>query len=139
MVHPPALAFGHVPPPFRPELWDAAQGLLQAPLKRGGYGWGELEDSLADGRSQLWLTVSGRFREPVAAMVTRIDGDTLEVWLAGGAVLSTSVPFLETAIEASKQAGTTNGRITGRKGWERILKPFGWRREGDELVKDWAT
>jgi hypothetical protein len=70
-------------------------------------------------------------------MVTRIDGDTLEVWLAGGAVLSGSVPHLETAIEASRAAGTTNGRIIGRKGWERVLRPWGWRREGDYLVKDW--
>jgi hypothetical protein len=133
------LTFGHVPPPFRPELWDAAQGLLQTALQRGGYNWAELEEELADGRAQLWLTLSGKFHEPIAAMVTRMDGDTLEVWLAGGVVMSGSIPFLETAIEASKAAGTTNGRITGRRGWQRVLRPYGWRPQGDDLVKDWTA
>lgn len=123
-----------MPPPIGP-LWPHAARLLGKAVTRGGNDWGELEEMLADGRAQLWLTLDP---EPVAAMVTRIDGDTLEVWLAGGAVLSGSVPYLETAIEASKGAGTTNGRITGRKGWARVLKPYGWRAAGEDLVKDWA-
>ncbi len=136
MVHAAPVAFGHVPPDSMPGMWAEIMTLLDDAVQAGGYRWGEVSDDLRTARAQLWVTTSP---EPVAAMVTRIDGDTLEVWLAGGAVLSTSVPFLETAIEASKQAGTTNGRIIGRKGWGRVLKPFGWRREGDELVKEWAN
>lgn len=128
------MTFGHLPPPYG-ELWEPIIELLDKAVVRGGYDWDEVCEDLWTGRAQLWLTTEGQ--EPVAAMVTRIDGETLEVWLAGGRVLSTSLPYLETAIEASKEAGTTNGRITGRKGWERVLKRYGWRREGDDLVKDW--
>lgn len=129
------MTFGYVAPPYG-ALWPSIIALLSKAVERGGNDWVELEQSLRDGRSQLWLTVEDR---PVAAMVTRIDGDTLEVWLAGGAVLSGSVPFLETAIEASKAAGTTNGRIIGRKGWTRVLRGYGWHADGEHLVKDWAN
>lgn len=129
--------FGHVPPPFSRSLWTDVVRLLAKTVARGGNDWAEVTEHLNDSRAQLWLTVV--HGEPVAAMVTRLDGDTLEIWLAGGAVLSGSIPFLETAIEASRVAGTTNGRIIGRKGWARVLRPYGWRREGDYLVKDWAN
>lgn len=128
------MTFGYVAPPYG-VLWPAITDLLDPAVKRGGNDWAEVEDGLRSERSQLWLTIEDK---PVAAMVTRIDGDTFEVWLAGGAALSGSVPFLETAIEASKAAGTTNGRIIGRKGWARVLRGYGWRVEGDELVKDWG-
>ncbi len=127
--------FGHVPPPICGAVWLAMERLLDRAMERGGNDWDDLSAALDTGHAQLWLTeVHG---EPVAAMVTRLDGDTLEVWLAGGAVLTTSVPFLETAIEASRAAGTTNGRIIGRKGWARVLRPYGWRSDGIDLVKDW--
>ncbi len=123
--------FGFVPPPFG-GLWSEIAGLLTRAMVRGGNSWRELEDGLADGRAQLWLAVTDR---PVAAMVTRRDGETLEVWLAGGAVMAGCVPFLETAIAAAKADGATNGRITGRKGWQRVLAGFGWRKDGEDLVK----
>jgi len=127
--------FGHVPAPFSAGLWGQVVRLLGRAMERGGNDWAELVEALENGLAQLWLTeVHG---EPVAAMVTRLDGDTLEIWLAGGAVLTTSVPFLETAIEASRAAGTTNGRIIGRKGWVRVLRAYGWRSDGEHLVKDW--
>lgn len=124
--------FGFVPPPFG-LLWGDIGRLLDAAVGRGGNDWAEVVDHLDDGRAQLWLAVDP---EPVAAMVTRMDGDTLEVWLAGGAVLSGCLPFLETTLAAAKADGATNGRIIGRKGWSRVLHPFGWRVSGDELVKD---
>lgn len=126
------MIFGFVPAPYG-LLWGPVRRLLDGAVRRGKNEWDDVIASLVSGRAQLWLTLADR---PIAAMVTRRDGNTLEVWLAGGAVLSGSVPFLEIAIEASKQDGATNGRIIGRKGWDRVLRPYGWRREGDELVKD---
>lgn len=117
-------------------LWPFVVRLLDRAVTKGGNRWEDVSRDLRSGLAQLWLATEQQ--EPVAAMVTRIDGDTLEVWLAGGAVLKGCVPFLETAIEASKQAGTTNGRLSGRKGWERVLKPYGWQPRGDDLVKDWG-
>ena len=128
------MMFGFVAPPFG-SLWNDVARLLDGAVRRGKNDWKEVRNALDTGLAQLWLTLDPG---PVAAMVTRRDGDTLEVWLAGGAVLSGSVPFLETAIEAAKADGVTNGRIWGRKGWARVLKPYGWRHDGDFLVKDFV-
>ncbi len=126
------MTFGYVPPPYG-LLWGPAKALLERAVRRGKNEWPEVIASLMQGTAQLWLTITDK---PIAAMVTRRDGDTLEVWLAGGAVLSGSVPFLETAIQAAQSGGATNGRIIGRKGWTRVLRSYGWRTEGDYLVKD---
>jgi len=127
------MRFGYVPAPYG-ELWPAIEALLDRAVRWGRNSWPEVKADLESNRAQLWLTVTDR---PVVALVTRMDGNTFEVWLVGGDVLSGSLPFLETAISAAKQAGATNGRIIGRKGWARVLKPYGWRQDGDCLVKDW--
>lgn len=130
------MTFGYVAPPFG-SLGGDVRRLLDTAVMRGGNEWAEVEALLNDNRAQLWLTVEDG--APVAAMVTRKDGDTLEVWLAGGKVLSGSIAHLETTIEAAKRGGMTNGRITGRKGWARVLQPYGWRPDGDDLVKDFVA
>lgn len=128
------MRFGYVPPPFG-GFWPDIIALLDKAVRKGGNRWGDVKRDLASERAQLWLTVDDR---PINATVTRMDGKTLEVWLCGGSVLAGSLHFLETIIAAAKQAGATNGRIIGRKGWARALKPYGWRQSGDELVKDFA-
>jgi len=127
------MIFGFVPPPYG-ALWPSIETLLERAVRWGRNSWDEVKADLESNRAQLWLTVTDR---PIVALVTRMDGNTFEVWLVGGDVLSGSLPFLETAISAAKQAGATNGRIIGRKGWARVLKPYGWRQDGDCLVKDW--
>lgn len=124
--------FGFVPNPLEQDWWTSKQ-LLAGAMERFGNEWLDLEDSLRDGRAQLWLAVTNK---PVAAMVTRRDGDVMEVWLAGGDVLSGCVPFLEIAERAARSNGMTKGRITGRKGWARVLEPWGWECSGDDLVKE---
>lgn len=126
------MRFGYVPPPYH-GLWGDIGRLLGKAVERGGNNWAEVVEWLDDGRAQLWLTVTD---EPIAAMVTVKDGETLEVWLAGGAVLSGSIPFLEIALAAAKTGGAKRGRITGRKGWQRVLRPYGWRPDGEDLVKE---
>jgi len=75
---------------------------------------------------------------PINATITRMDGDTIEIWLCGGAVLNGALCYLETILKAAREHGAKNARIVGRKGWERILEPYGWRPVDDELVKDLA-
>lgn len=129
------MTFGFVAPPYG-ALWRAITDLLTPAVERGGNDWGEVIALLDDGRAQLWLTMERD--QPIVAAVSRMDGDTFEVWLAGGRVLS-RLDDLEMAITAAREGGATNGRIIGRKGWARVLRAYGWRVEGDELVKDWAN
>ena len=123
--------FGYVPHPFG-DAWRDARRLLDKAVTKGGNRWIDVVRALSSGRAQLWLAIEGR---PTSALVTRMDGTTLEVWLCGGAVLGRSLGCLETVIAAARQDGATDGRIVGRKGWLRVLKPYGWRQAGDELVK----
>jgi len=125
--------FGHVPAPFSAGLWRDVVRLLAKAMERGGNDWNDLADSLGSGLSQLWITQTDK---PINATVSRMDGDTVEIWLCGGNVLAGALPFLETILEAARMAGATNARIIGRKGWVRVLRPYGWRPDGDELVKD---
>ena len=113
--------------------WPETIALLSSALERGGGDQVDLEASLASGNATLWLAAADT---PVAALVCRRDGNIMEVWLAGGAVLSGCVPFLVQVENEATQYGMTTGRITGRKGWARVLKPWGWRVDGEDLVKD---
>lgn len=125
--------FGFVPPPYSVDVWDKVTTILANAAERGGYALEEVKADLDAGLAQLWLTLDG---EPINATVTRRDGETIEIWLCGGAVLSGCLPYLETILEAARADGATNGRIIGRKGWARVLRGAGWRPEGETLVKD---
>jgi hypothetical protein len=129
------MTFGYVPHPFG-ETWHDARQLLDKAVTKGGNRWDGVLSALNDGRAQLWLTVTDR---PINATVTRMDGSTVEIWLCGGSVLNGSLHFLETILAAAKSNGATDARIVGRKGWARALKSYGWRADGDELVKDLAA
>jgi len=126
--------FGFVPPPHEEVRGDMLR-LLDKAVRRGGNDWGDVERKLDCGDAQLWLTVEDA---PINATVTRMDGRTIEIWLCGGRVLPHALHFLETILKAAKEAGATNARIVGRKGWERVLAPYGWRTVEDELVKELA-
>ncbi len=73
--------------------------------------------------------------KPINATVSRMDGKTVEIWLCGGSVLAGSLHYLETILSAARDAGATDARILGRKGWQRALRGYGWQISGDELVK----
>lgn len=124
--------FGHLPD-WGGEYWPAVAAMLLPALKRDGGSMDELVQWLSTGHAQLWVAVT---TQPIAALVTTIDGDTVELWLAGGAVLSGCVPFIDVIERAAIEGGMTKGRATGRKGWARVLRPWGWRQSGEDLVKD---
>ena len=127
------MQFGYVPHPFG-EAWRDARRLLDKAVTKGGNSWNDVVQALDSGHAQLWLTVEDR---PVAAFVTRMDGDTIECWLAGGNVGSTARHIEQTILKAAREAGATNARIIGRKGWARVFRD--WQINGDELVKDLAA
>ena len=128
------MRFGYVAPPFE-GVWFDAVALLDKAVRKGGNEWSDVRRALWNETAQLWLTVEDK---PVAAFVTRMDGDTIECWLAGGKVGPTAPMIEQTILKAAREGGATNARIVGRKGWARVFKPYGWRVQDDELVKDFA-
>lgn len=128
------MRFGYVAPPFD-GVWLDAVALLDKAVRKGGNEWADVRRALWNETAQLWLTVEDK---PINATVTRMDGKTVEIWLCGGSVLNGALHYLETILAAARIDGATNARIIGRKGWARALRSYGWRTEGDELVKDFA-
>lgn len=125
------MTFGYVPSPAAGQ-WQKALGYLKPALARGGYTWEECAKLIDSGHAQLWMSDE-------AALVSRRDGDTLELWLCGGRVVNASDRFLEVVERAAMESGMRWMRVTGRKGWERHLSRFGWVRVGEDLIKDIAN
>jgi hypothetical protein len=90
-----------------------------------------LVSSLAQGHAQL-------FEGSKSAFVTQIVGSartrTIHAWLAGGELveLLSLIPGLEAWARAH---GCKYATVTGRKGWDRALRPLGYERVGAELRK----
>ena len=101
--------------------------LLEPALLEGT--WQEVEDAVAIQNAQLWIADG-------AALVSRKDGNILEIWLCGGRVLNRLEPCLDTIGRAAYEVGMEKMRITGRKGWFRHLLKWGWVQDGEDMVKE---
>lgn len=123
--------FGYVPSPAAGQ-WDKALGYLRPALARDGYTWEECANLIQSGHAQLWMSNE-------AALVTRKDGDTLELWVCGGRVVNASDQFLKVVEQAARQGGMRWLRVTGRKGWQRHLARFGWVSVGEDMLKEIAN
>lgn len=91
----------------------------------------ELLAQLVAGKAQLW---PGERACVITQCALTPDGPTLHVWCGGGEL--SEMASLRPGIEAW---GRSMGCIwiTGesRKAWDRLLKPFGYVRDGDRLRK----
>lgn len=87
----------------------------------------EVVGRLLEGTAQLWLGEQ-------CAMVTEVTKDprTLHVWLAGGNLRE--IVSLTPGIAAwGRMMGCMQATIDGRKGWKRVLAPYGFN--GDDLLR----
>lgn len=122
------MSFGYVPSPASAQL-EKAKTYLAPALSRGGYTWDECSRLIDSGHAQLWMSDE-------AALVSRRDGDILELWLCGGRVVNASDRFLAVIEQAARDSGMEWMRLTGRKGWDRHLAKWNWVKVGEDLVKD---
>jgi len=107
--------------------WARARDFILPALKDGAED--DLLDDIARGFVQLW---TGRH----AAMATQLvrDPASIHCWLAGGDL--DEILALMPGLEAYGRAmGCTHATVDGRKGWARVLKPYGYERDGAELRK----
>jgi hypothetical protein len=124
------VTFGFVP--FQlVEGWGEWRKLLQPAVDLAGTNWTEVEEALEVGSAQLWIET-----EPAAALISRRFDDELEIWLCAGRVLNAADQWLATIENAARSAGMARMVLTGRKGWERHLRKWGWTRNGENIVKD---
>jgi hypothetical protein len=122
------LRFGYVPSASARQL-QQAEGYLVPALKLFGHDWSECLALLETAHAQLWMSDE-------AALVSRNDGDTLEIWACGGRVVNASDQFLAVIEQSARGDGFKQMRITGRKGWTRHLAKWGWFQMGNDLIKE---
>jgi hypothetical protein len=120
--------FGFVPSPSEQQLY-AAEGYLTPALQLFGHTWRECLGLIETGHAQLWMSDE-------AALVSRNDGETLEIWACGGRVVNASDQFLAVIEQAAREHGFARMRISGRKGWARHLAKWGWVQQGDDVIKE---
>lgn len=124
------MTFGYVPPPIAHWLWAQVEPFLLSAITDDddiADVWSDLKTSHA----QLWVA---RDTHVTGAAVTRravIDGrDVVEIWLMGGQM--SNVPNIVQIQHAAKDAGAEAMLLHGRKGWLRVLKPYGWQKLKDD-------
>lgn len=104
--------------------WDRARGWLLPALEDDER---YVVGRLLEGSAQLWLGER-------AAMVTEVTAHPrkVHVWLAGGD-LAEILSFIPGIAAWGRMMGCTEATIEGRKGWSRVLKPYGFT--GDTVLR----
>ena len=60
----------------------------------------------------------------------------LRIWLAGGVLPTNIERVLEAATKHASRLECDGIEVEGRRGWERILKPYGYDHKRAVLIKD---
>lgn len=91
----------------------------------------QLRDLLLRGQAMLWPAEEGAL---VTFCQVTDEGRFLHCWLGGGRLKT--LLELRPGVEAWGRAmGCEYASIEGRKGWDRVFRPFGYWRDGAELRK----
>ncbi|MFM8820089.1 MAG: hypothetical protein ACKOD3_06030 [Phenylobacterium sp.] len=91
----------------------------------------DLAEAVRTGRARIWM---GEGAVLATELATGEAGPCLHVWLAAGRL--EAVLALRPGLEAwARGAGCTRITLDGRKGWARVLAPFGYRRAGHEVER----
>jgi hypothetical protein len=88
----------------------------------GTHTFEDIVDGIAEGRFQLWPSERGCL---VTEIVVYPRKKILNVFLGGGE-LAQLADMHRDVIEWAKAQGCQAASITGRKGWERAFRQYGW-------------
>lgn len=109
--------------------WAQVWSWLAPALRPEDGGEIELLSELQAGRAQLW---AGETAAAVTQCVVGPDGPSLHVWLAGGRL--DGVLAMREGVEAwARGHGCRAVTLAGRPGWARVLRPYGYAPDGQEL------
>lgn len=99
---------------------------LLAPALADGWTLETVAAEIEAHRAQVW-------RNGDAAAVSEITTNRdFHIWLAGGA-MADLLAMHDSALALAKAAGCERMTIIGRRGWDRVMQPYGYRMM---LVKD---
>lgn len=93
---------------------------------------------IAERKMQLWVIWAVKER-PTGVLVTEVydtaAGMTCAIPIVGAEMMDESLDVLETIEKWAREQGCVRLRGEGRAGWERALKPLGWRKITTQVEK----
>jgi len=113
--------------------------MIQAAIDSGDepYNLNEIKEDIDKNRMQLWAIFENN-GEMKAAFVTTIAyaGKVLLIFFAGGEDMKNWLYLFHELMRWGKDNGCTSCEVHGRLGWDRALKPYGFRKKKIVLEKD---
>lgn len=126
-----------------PLVWDQVKDFLEGATDRtdGRVDIYDVQDELEMGSYQLWIAFTGT-GEIVGAVTTRIieypQRRMLHGDMAGGKGLKDwQTKMLELLDQFAKDQKCSAFEMYGRRGWEKVLKPYGWDARQTVYLKEY--
>ena len=117
------------------EAWERSKPFLADALEKSGneYTVDDVLKEIEDDHAIFYPTKKG-------ASVFRIalypQKRMLRIWLAGGDMESSIESILATAEFHAKEHECDGIEVVGRRGWEKVLKPYGYEHKRVVLIKE---
>ena len=105
--------------------------MLAPSIARGDAGLPEVLDALATGHAQLWTAHEGE--RVHMAMLTQCGGNTVHIWHLGGREPGRWLHLMNDLKARAWERGFHTITLEGRKGWRRLLAPYGFHAAADLL------
>ena len=113
----------YLPDPERHPLWEGIKGLLE-PATDGA--------PVLEENELVWIAFDGPTLFGAATTILYEDGEA-QIRLCGGLCGSRWIGLGEATVSAwARDCGARKLTLSGRKGWGRVLRPFGWVACGTE-------
>lgn len=110
-----------------------AEALLQQALDRAGntHSVKDVREAVEQGQAQLWC---GNASVMVTEVYDYPQAKVLNVWLAAGALneIITAGGQLDAF---ARHVGAGSIHLTGRRGWQKVLAPYGYQLRGVQLMR----
>ena len=129
-----------VPGPMVDGVWDQVSANIAEALRydSGRFDLEDVREAIRAERAQLWLA----FRNAgwIATVVTEVQRypqkSVLRFWCLEGSGVKENLALERVFEPFARRCDCDQLEIIGRAGWERILRPMGYRRQSTVLVRD---
>jgi|TARA_R110002124_G_scaffold279663_1_gene452354 hypothetical protein len=117
------------------EAWERSKPFLANALEQSGneYTVDDVLREIEDDHAIFYPTKKGASVFRIALYPRK---RMLRIWLAGGDMESSIESILEAADFHAKEHECDGIEVLGRRGWEKVLKPYGYEHKRVMLIKE---
>lgn len=125
--------------PWNISAWEACCPMIQDAIDSCDepYALPDIKIEIDNNRMQLWAIFS-KNNEIQASFVTSIayNGRVLIIFFAGGEGIGDWLNYFNELMRWGKDNGCSSCEVHGRLGWDKVLKPYGFRRKKVVLERE---